>query len=80
MHSTVHVACLHSFAHAFGVLRCAVVCCGLPGPQEVVKRMIARNKGHIVNMSSIAGKEAYHGATQPPQVISTMLYTVLETA
>lgn len=28
---------------------------------EVVKGMRARNKGHIVNMSSIAGKEAYQG-------------------
>jgi NADP-dependent 3-hydroxy acid dehydrogenase YdfG len=30
--------------------------------KEVVKGMIRRNRGHIVNMSSIAGKEAYHGA------------------
>lgn len=28
---------------------------------EVVKGMIARNRGHIVNMSSIAAKESYHG-------------------
>lgn len=30
--------------------------------KEVVQGMMARNRGHIVNMSSIAGKEAYHGA------------------
>jgi NADP-dependent 3-hydroxy acid dehydrogenase YdfG len=30
--------------------------------KEVVKGMIARNRGHIVMMSSIAGKEGYHGA------------------
>lgn len=29
--------------------------------KEVVKGMMTRNKGHIVNMSSIAGKEAYQG-------------------
>lgn len=29
--------------------------------KAVVTGMIERNRGHIVNMSSIAGKEAYHG-------------------
>eukprot|EP00775_Hariotina_reticulata_P004084 gene4084-4331_t len=29
--------------------------------RELVKGMIARNRGHIVNLSSIAGREAYHG-------------------
>lgn len=29
--------------------------------KAVVSGMIERNRGHIVNMSSIAGKEAYHG-------------------
>lgn len=29
--------------------------------REVVKGMVARNRGHIVNISSIAGQEAYHG-------------------
>lgn len=29
--------------------------------RELVKGMIGRNRGHIVNMNSIAGKEAYHG-------------------
>lgn len=29
--------------------------------KAVVSGMMERNRGHIVNMSSIAGKEAYHG-------------------
>lgn len=29
--------------------------------KAVVQGMIERNRGHIVNMSSIAGKEAYGG-------------------
>jgi NAD(P)-dependent dehydrogenase (short-subunit alcohol dehydrogenase family) len=72
MHSAVHLQCLHSIAHA--ICNLAVVCWGVlwyAWPQEVVKGMIARNKGHIVNMSSIAGKEAYHGATRPTQAISS---------
>jgi hypothetical protein len=29
--------------------------------KAIVGGMMERNRGHIVNMSSIAGKEAYHG-------------------
>lgn len=35
---------------------------------EVAKGMMERNKGHIINMSSIAGKEAYAGVLMGGQL------------